>query len=150
MVLSHHEYLWVSQKPQWWAQGGGRGKQSCSVAAWCSVTKTLDKTLVKLHFRNHGPETKQFHGVFNHLTSFIWLRMRAGEATGNVAVDNSEVRDYIKLWSLLLTQCFQLQNSGQILGYCCHIHLGGDNHGREDRKFTRGILHTSSFSQPIS
>lgn len=99
----------------------------------------------------HRP--KEFWGVFSNFPFFFSLlfcvRVRAGEVAEHITTDDSEVRVSTQLWSLFLAQHFQLQNTGQTQGYCCHIYLRGDSHERRGTESTRGTAHTLTISQPI-
>lgn len=98
--------------------------------------RPIPTSFVHIHvFEITVQRPKRVLGVFSHLPFFFLFfhlsKVRAGEFTERITTDDSEGRVSTKLWSLFLTQHFQLQNTGQIQGYCCHIYLGGDNHERK-------------------
>lgn len=143
VLLAHNRQLCVSPKPQQCAQvRGGRADplstrvtaqeglwgtiiMSCAILCVFMSCATLWKSLSRDQNFFMGFQSFEFF-------SFICLKVRAGEVTENITMDSREARDATKLWRVFLTQHFLLQNSGQIQGYCCHIHLGGDNSERKD------------------
>lgn len=87
--------------------------------------------------------------------------MGTGEVMEHITMHDTKVKVSTKLWSLFLVQHFQLQNTGQIQGYCCHTYLGGDNHERKGARvhqryntyiinFTTHLLNPSLFGPIFS
>jgi len=131
VLLAQCRHLWVPLEPQHRTRRAGaemgRAPRTRVSVQWqhelhlLYVHHALEITVQRLKRTLRGFQSFTFFYL-------ICLRVRAGEVTKHITMDDSKVRVSTKLWSLFLTQHFQLQNTGQIQGYFCHTYLGGDNH----------------------